>query len=326
MGAMRLVDQPQSPPHSDDMASPLVSVVIPTYNGAAFLRETIESALAQNYPAVEVVVVNDGSTDSTAELIAGFGDRIKAVTQKNAGTSVARNTGIRESTGEYIAFLDHDDLWAPDKLSRQMPELIADPRLGMVYGGIRFFNHYTCKVTSEHPGMPGLDAHDLLGRTVISLQCSVIPRSVFDRVGVFDTELKGTDDWEICIRIANAYPILGLPDILVDIRGHADQQGIRTEQMYRNSLRVLSKHGEMHPNCAKCRAALKRARDLIEADYYQRQLTAAKSALADRKLGAGAALLFDAVKHDPGAVARIPKRVMERLSRRTAKAGENGQS
>src|SRR5207302_1230107 len=133
-----------------------------------------------------------------------------------------------------------------------------------------------------------------------------------------------TDDWEICIRIANAYPIHGLPDILVDIRGHADQQGIRTEQMYRNSLNVLSKHSAMHANCSKCRAALKRAKDLIEADYYQRQLHAAKSALAERRLGTGAALLFDAIKHDPGAVARIPKRMFERLTRRPAKVGENG--
>jgi glycosyltransferase involved in cell wall biosynthesis len=305
-------------------ATPLVSVVIPTYNGAAFLRETVDSALAQTYPNIEVIVVNDGSTDSTPDLLAGYGDRIRSVTQRNAGTSVARNTGIRESAGEYIAFLDHDDLWAPEKLSRQVPALVADARLGMVYGGIRFFNHYTGKVTSEHPGEPGLDVHDLLGRTVISLQCSVIPRSVFGRVGVFDQDLKGTDDWEICIRIANAYPIRGLPDILVDIRGHADQQGIRTGQMYRNSLSVLSKHRAMHPNCARCRAALKRAKTLIEQDYYQRQLKAAKAAFADRKPAAAAALLFDAVKHDPGAVTRIPKRMFERLTGRPIKSGPIG--
>jgi glycosyltransferase involved in cell wall biosynthesis len=305
------------------LADPLVSVIIPTYNGSAFLRETIDSALAQTYPRVEVVVVDDGSTDSTPDILASYGDRIKAVTQRNAGTSAARNTGICESSGAYIAFLDHDDLWLPEKLAKQVPVLMENANLGMVYAGIRFFNHYTGQVTSEHPGMPGLDAHDLLGRTVISLQCSVIPRSVFDRVGVFDAELKGTDDWEICIRIANAYPILGMTDILVNIRGHADQQGIRTDQMYRNSLAVLTKHKSMHANCEKCRASLKRARDLIEADYYQRQLRAAKSALAERKLGAGAALLFDALKHDPGAVARIPKRVIERLSGRSAKAGEN---
>src|SRR5690242_13247080 len=126
----------------------LVSVIIPTYNGTAFLRETIDSALAQTYPAVEVIVVDDGSTDDTAAVIAEYGDRIKGIAQANSGTSAARNTGIRASSGDYIAFLDHDDLWAPIKLARQMRVLRDHPELGMVYAGIRFFNHYTGQVTS----------------------------------------------------------------------------------------------------------------------------------------------------------------------------------
>src|SRR4051794_17773364 len=120
------------------MEKPLVSVIIPTYNGSAFLGETIDSVLAQTYSKVEVIVVNDGSTDGTASLLAAYGDRIRTSVTANLGTAAARNEGIRLSSGSLIAFLDHDDLWTPDKLEKQVQVMQADASVGMTHGGFRF--------------------------------------------------------------------------------------------------------------------------------------------------------------------------------------------
>jgi glycosyltransferase involved in cell wall biosynthesis len=124
---------------SDELsAEPLVSVVIAAYNGAQYLPEAIDSALAQTYPKVEVIVVDDGSTDSTAEVVGAYGARVRYLYQQNAGTAAARNTGIQSAQGELIALLDQDDRWLPEKLARQVPLFFDEPRVGLVHsGGIR---------------------------------------------------------------------------------------------------------------------------------------------------------------------------------------------
>lgn len=111
---------------------PLVSVIVPAYNAEAHLSEAIDSALAQTYPRVEVVVVDDGSTDRTRTVMAAYGDRIRAVHQENAGPAAARNAGICASRGELLGFLDADDVWLPERLDRLVSVLEATPELGMV--------------------------------------------------------------------------------------------------------------------------------------------------------------------------------------------------
>jgi len=108
-------------------STPLVSVIIPAYNATAFLGETLDSVLAQTYPNLEIIVVDDGSTDDTPDLLGSYGDRIRVLRQANSGQATARNHGAREAHGELLAFLDSDDLWDPDKIARQVELLDRFP-------------------------------------------------------------------------------------------------------------------------------------------------------------------------------------------------------
>jgi glycosyltransferase involved in cell wall biosynthesis len=115
-----------------DAPAPLVSVVIPTYNYARFVSEAVDSVLAQTYPSLEVVVVDDGSTDDTREVLARYGDRIRYIYQPNAGLPAARNTGIKAARGEFIGLLDSDDVFHPRKFELQMRYMLAHPEVGML--------------------------------------------------------------------------------------------------------------------------------------------------------------------------------------------------
>src|SRR5579864_8740685 len=117
----------------DGHGAPQVSVVIPAYNAARFLGDAIQSVLNQTYSNFEVVVVNDGSTDDTESVVRSFGDRLFYVKQANKGVSAARNEGIKRARGQYVAFLDSDDVWLPTKLAEQIPFLEQNPEVGLVY-------------------------------------------------------------------------------------------------------------------------------------------------------------------------------------------------
>ena len=114
------------------MAEPVVSVVIPLYNARDVIRETLEGLFAQTYPHFEVIVVDDGSTDGSGEVVQGYGDRVRYMFQRNAGVACARNRGIAAARGKYIALLDHDDLWGREKLAKQVSLLDSQPSVGMV--------------------------------------------------------------------------------------------------------------------------------------------------------------------------------------------------
>ena len=115
------------------MENPLVSVVIPVYNGQRFLRQAIDSVLAQTYKNLEAIVVNDGSTDRSAEVMRAYGGRIVAVHQYNMGVGGARNTGMKKARGQFIAFLDQDDWWRPEKVAKQVARFAADKNLCLIY-------------------------------------------------------------------------------------------------------------------------------------------------------------------------------------------------
>src|SRR3990167_8128796 len=117
------------------MGTPRVSVVIPTYNYARYLPQAIDSVLGQTYPHIEVVVVDDGSTDESRDVLRAYGSRIRWVQQERQGVSAARNRGVRESRGDLVAFLDADDRWLPTKLERQVARWCNEPELGLVHAG-----------------------------------------------------------------------------------------------------------------------------------------------------------------------------------------------
>lgn len=204
------------------MSNPLISVIIPVYNGEKYLGETIESILAQTYEPTEIIIVNDGSTDGTqpiAEDLAAKHDNVTAVHQDNAGPVVARNTGLEHATGTYISFLDSDDLWEPNKLEIQYAKFAADPDLGYCVSYMQ--NFWMPELAEEaekmkdHPRaqpMPGYVTQSLL-----------TTREVFDKVGRFNPELGHGDatDWFMRADQAGVKKLL-LDDVLVRRRVHPD--------------------------------------------------------------------------------------------------------
>lgn len=221
---------------------PLVSVVIPTYNYARYVGEAVESALAQTYPAVEVIVVDDGSTDDTRERLAKYGDRIRYIYQDNAGLSAARNTGILAATGSFVAFLDSDDAFHPKKLELQVRLLLSDPSLGLI----------STQSYSDEPVV----WKDILPETVpsrcITLKQKVLstrfaPSSVivrrecFDRIGLFDTSLRSAEDRDMWIRIAAQYPMARLDCPLTWYRITPGSMSQNPERMERFERLVLDK-------------------------------------------------------------------------------------
>ncbi len=299
---------------------PLVSVIMPTYNGSKYIEASIDSALAQTYPHVEVIVIDDGSKDNTTEVVSRYGDRVTLIQQQNAGTAAARNLGIRSSHGELIALLDHDDLWLPEKLQKQVPIFAESPRVGMVHTGARWFQTETHAITSEVLPAPILDYHDLLAWCLVSCCTVLFTRKAFDEAGGFDASLLGTDDWDMWIRIAALYEVRGLREVLSEVRLHSSNQGSNAERTYTHCMRLISKPREAHQNCPLCQAALATARAGVKSDYYARMSKASRQALQERKLGLAAMLGLRGLARNPAAVAQWPLRVARKLQPRSKQA------
>ncbi len=214
-------------------AMPLASVIIPTYNGEAFIREAVESALAQTYPNTEIIVVDDGSTDGTKKQIEDFiGDgRIKYVFQENAGPGVARNTGIKNTSGELIALLDHDDLWMPEKIEKQARFMQENPWADVVFcdgygidakGGMRKGERE--RDPKKHSARP--DFIDLVCNGPSPLPTAVMfKRQAIELSGNFAANKPGdwiADDWDMWFRMAaKGLKFTYMDDMLFKKRGHS---------------------------------------------------------------------------------------------------------
>jgi len=201
--------------------NPTVSVIIPTYNRAHLVGRAIRSVLNQTYQDFEIIVVDDGSTDNTEEVVKGFNDdRIRYIWHdENRGGAAARNTGIKAAQGEYIAFLDSDDEWLPEKLEKQVKAFEdALPDVGVVYTDFRRLDKRGdkelrfAKVMREVSG----DIHrDLLEGNFIGTPTALVRRECFDKVGMFDERLPRLQDWELWIRISKYYHFKCLDEPLV---------------------------------------------------------------------------------------------------------------
>src|SRR5260370_11913693 len=144
------------------MQLPKVSVIIPNYNYAHYIGQAVDSVLAQTYENTEIVVVDDGSHDTSEKLIAGYGERVRLIKQKNQGVSAARNTGVRETQGELLAFLDADDLWLPLKLEKQVQRFLDDHELGLVHCGIEEISGTGEHLRLRFDGLEGWVATEML--------------------------------------------------------------------------------------------------------------------------------------------------------------------
>ena len=207
--------------------NPLVSIVIPVYNGANFLREAIDSALAQTYANCEIIVVNDGSKDATEQIALSYGDKIRYFSKENGGTSTALNLGIEKMRGEYFSWLSHDDLYYPNKIARQVDELsklenkntiIICEVDGLDENNVRTFPK---AMYQEHrDAYPSRNSFWLYPVVYNKTHgCThLIPKYVFDVVGNFDEKWLVAHDFEFYYRAFAKFPHKFIPDVLITAR------------------------------------------------------------------------------------------------------------
>jgi glycosyltransferase involved in cell wall biosynthesis len=230
-----------------------IDVIIPAYNAAAYVADTIQSVLSQTVLPYRVIVVNDGSTDETADVVARFktgehAQRVQIVTQANAGLSAARNAGIRASQAELLAFVDADDLWAPTKLARQLECFSrGDADLGVVYCGYGLIDANGARIGETDfdlsHGVRGLVYEQLQHGNLVSGSGSavIVRRDCFERVGGFDEELPTCEDWDMWLRIAKFYTFDYVDEGLVFIRRHGESMQADPRKMLNGQLLFLNK-------------------------------------------------------------------------------------
>ena len=204
---------------------PLVSVIIPTYNRAWTVSEAIDSVLAQDYPNFELIIVDDGSTDDTQIVLKKYQDKINVIYQKNCGVSAARNKGVLKSNGEFIAFLDSDDLWEKKKLSCQVDFFIENPEaLICQTEEIWIRNGKRVNPKVKHIKPSGMIFEQSLYLCLVSPSAVMIKRKLLDKVGLFDENLLSCEDYDLWLRISVEHPIYLTPEpFVVKKGGHHDQ-------------------------------------------------------------------------------------------------------
>ena len=210
----------------------MISIIIPTHNRASFLSEAIQSVLDQEYfktggkdPCFEFWVIDDGSTDETEEIVRSFGKKVKYFFQQHQGVSVARNQGLRLSSGDYVAFLDSDDLWMANKIKTQISFMEAYPRAMVCYTEeVWIRNGVFVNPRKKHQKYSGWIFEKVLPLCLLSLSSALFRREVFEVIGDFDESMPACEDYELGIRLAHRFPIhlIDLP-LIVKRGGHADQ-------------------------------------------------------------------------------------------------------
>jgi glycosyltransferase involved in cell wall biosynthesis len=223
-----------------------VSVIIPTYNYGRFLTEAISSALEQTHPPLEIIVIDDGSTDDTADVAERFSAQVTYIRQENAGVSAARNRGVAESSGELIAFLDADDIWEPTKLEKQVAKFCTDAAVGLVHCEMRIFDSGTGEtVGMDLGGVEEGAAESLLlweyPTVNVSGSVIVVDRRAFEEVKGFDTKIKCGEDWDFCYRVARKFKVGFVPEPLVNYRSHGAAAHRNVEEMERGMEQFYEK-------------------------------------------------------------------------------------
>ena len=228
--------------HKNDM--PLISVIIPVYNSEKTIRETLEAVLKQTFSDFEVIVINDGSKDSTLEIISSIQDsRLKVFSYPNSGISPSRNRGFFHASGEFIAFLDHDDLWTPDKLESQLRALQENSQAAVAYSWTDLIDESSrfrgeCSRTNVNG-----NAHaKLLSANFLHTASNpLIRKEALIQVGGFDESVFGPEDWDLFLRLAAHYHFVAVPHAQVLFRVTAGSASTNVSRQEAESLKVIER-------------------------------------------------------------------------------------
>lgn len=223
---------------------PEISVVIPSYNAERFVASAISSALSQAIPPCEIIVVDDGSTDGTKEVVSRFDQNVTYIFQENAGPSVARNTGVREARGDWVAFLDSDDYWDDNHLQHLMEFAGSEGEPALVYCGKKFVDvggNMMADGYKQTRFPSGWIFADLLTANYISSTSVVIvKRKTFIESGGFNPQMRNAEDYELWLRIAAVAPICGVPIYTVNYRRHDSNLTLQTLNHIKGSMRAFT--------------------------------------------------------------------------------------
>jgi glycosyltransferase involved in cell wall biosynthesis len=223
---------------------PTISVIIPTYNGERYVKQAVDSVLAQTCRDFEIIVVDDGSTDGTAELLRPYGDRIAYVYQENRKLPAARNAGIRVARGQYLAFLDSDDLFLPHKLTAQARCLDEWPDVGLVASGHQYVDEAGRMLQESRPwiGRPAITLESILFGGLAPVHAVLLRRDWFDRVGGFDEQFAYCEDMDLWYRLALAgCPMVWEPAVVCQYRLHGNNMSRSPETHFAYLRRALEK-------------------------------------------------------------------------------------
>ena len=222
----------------------MVSIVIPCHNSARFLRAAIDSALAQDYQPIEIIAVDDGSSDGTVEILECYGDAIKVLAQPNAGVSAARNKGFASASGDVIVLLDSDDVLLPSCVSSRLKLLNAEDNIGLVTGAMRYIDENGDFIPDAVDMKPsyvnGVSYVDAMRRFPGPPSGWAIPKSVLEQVGGFDVGLKSAEDHDLCLRILAKYKCACDPSVQVlyrHVRGSLSKDHVRNYDQVRRVIR-----------------------------------------------------------------------------------------
>jgi glycosyltransferase involved in cell wall biosynthesis len=220
--------------------APTVSAVIPAHNAAQYLPDAIESVLSQTSPVGECIVVDDGSTDGTAAAARAFEGEVRLIEQHNAGPAAARNRGVSASSGDFLAFLDADDRWLPERIERQVAALAQDPRFAAVVCAMQVVDG-SMRPVGVIQQRPDVSVEDMLTwRTMLCPTPSslLIERRCFEAIGGFDERIFGSEDWLLTFRLVARRALTAIPDPLVQYRIHETNISSSAERLEREMLRA----------------------------------------------------------------------------------------
>jgi len=229
---------------------PTISVIMPAYNAERDILETIKSVQQQTFSDFELIVINDGSTDRTLELLETLEDgRIRIFSYENGGVCIARNRGISHANGEYIAFLDADDLWTPDKLELQLAALQQHPEAGVAYSWCTSINEQG-KFLFQYPSRifeGNVYAQLLVGDFIYNASNTLIRRQAIEFVGEFDSAISGCADWDYWVRLSARWPFVLVPKHQILYRRSSTSMSSNIEKMKQQAIMALEKAYQAAP-------------------------------------------------------------------------------